>query len=121
MNAIGVGAPTAPRSAAITVSVALDCYDREAMSFLATTAGISGEDVRDLMVAAHRFGRINRLPITIEWLSDNGSYAPPAAGGHPVDLRPRAPLRAAPARFLPNWRMYRRGTRAGNSLRRPHR
>jgi putative transposase len=45
------------------------------MSFLATTSGISGDDVRDLMVAAveHRFGRVNRSPVTIEWLSDNGS------------------------------------------------
>ncbi len=44
------------------------------MSFLATTRGIAGEDVRDLIVAAveHRFGRVNRLPVTIEWLSDNG-------------------------------------------------
>ena len=52
-----------------------DCCDREAMSFLATTGGISGEDVRDLMVTAveYRFGRISRLPVTIEWLSDNGS------------------------------------------------
>src|SRR5262249_41034328 len=31
--------------------------------------------VRDLMLAAveHRFGLINRLPVTIEWLTDNGS------------------------------------------------
>ena len=31
--------------------------------------------MRDLMVAAvvHRFGRINRLPLTIEWLTDSGS------------------------------------------------
>ena len=45
------------------------------MSFLATTGGISGNDVRDLMMAAveHRFGIVNRLPVTIEWLSDNGS------------------------------------------------
>ncbi|MGC1356233.1 MAG: integrase core domain-containing protein, partial [Xanthobacteraceae bacterium] len=52
-----------------------DCCDREAMSVLATTGGISGDDVRDLMVAAveHRFGGVNRLPTTIEWLSDNGS------------------------------------------------
>jgi len=59
----------------VRVAFALDCCDREAMSFLATTAGISGDDVRDLMVAAveHRFGRVNRLPATIEWLSDNGS------------------------------------------------
>jgi hypothetical protein len=30
------------------------------MSFLATTSGVSGEDVRDLMLAAveHRFGRV---------------------------------------------------------------
>ena len=59
----------------VRVAFALDCCDREAMSFLATTGGISGDDVRDLMVAAveHRFGRVNRLPATIEWLSDNGS------------------------------------------------
>ena len=45
------------------------------MSFLATTGGIAGEDVRDLMVAAveYRFGQVNRLPVTIEWLSDNVS------------------------------------------------
>jgi hypothetical protein len=32
------------------------------MSFLATTSGVSGEDVRDLMLAAveHRFGPVNR-------------------------------------------------------------
>ena len=59
----------------VRVAFALDCCDREAMSFLATTGGVSGEDVRDLMLTAveHRFGRINRLPVTIEWLSDNGS------------------------------------------------
>ncbi|QDC36220.1 DDE-type integrase/transposase/recombinase [Sphingobium fuliginis ATCC 27551] len=53
----------------------LDCCDREAMGFVATTAGISAEDVRDLMTATveHRFGRVNRLPATIEWLTDNGS------------------------------------------------
>ena len=45
------------------------------MSFVATTGGITGEDVRDLMVAAveHRFGGVNRLPAPIEWLTDNGS------------------------------------------------
>src|SRR5262249_31931417 len=58
----------------VRVAFALDCCDREAMSFLATTSGVSGEDVRDLMLAAveHRFGSVNRLPVTIEWLSDNG-------------------------------------------------
>jgi putative transposase len=45
------------------------------MSIVGTTGGLSGNDVRDLMVAAveHRFGRVNRLPQPIEWLSDNGS------------------------------------------------
>ena len=59
----------------VRVAFALDCCDREAMSFLATTSGVSGEDVRDLMLAGveHRFGLINRLPVTIEWLTDNGS------------------------------------------------
>jgi putative transposase len=58
----------------VRVAFALDCCDREAMSYVATTAGITGEDVRDLIVAAveHRFGRVNRLPGTIEWLTDNG-------------------------------------------------
>ena len=58
----------------VRVAFALDCCDREAMSFVGTTGGISGDDVRDLMVAAveQRFGRVNRLPQPIEWLSDNG-------------------------------------------------
>ena len=32
----------------VRVAFALDCCDREAMSFVATTSGITGEDVRDL-------------------------------------------------------------------------
>jgi putative transposase len=56
----------------VRVVFALDCCDREAMSLLATPAGI---DVRVLMVAAieHRFGMAHRLQVTIEWLSDNDS------------------------------------------------
>jgi len=59
----------------VRVAFALDCCDREAVGFVATTEGIKGEDVRDLMVAAVecRFGLVNRLPDTIEWLTDNGS------------------------------------------------
>ena len=59
----------------VRVAFALDCCDREAMSCVATTSGITGEDVRDLMVAAveHRFGRVNRLPVEIEWLTESGS------------------------------------------------
>ena len=59
----------------VRVAFALDCCDREAMAYVATTEGIKGEDVRDLMIASveSRFGQIDRLPRTIEWLSDNGS------------------------------------------------
>jgi putative transposase len=59
----------------VRVAFALDCCDREAMGHVATTEGIKSEDVRDLMVTAveHRFGLVNRLPRTIEWLTDNGS------------------------------------------------
>ncbi len=44
----------------------------------ATTAGLSGEIIRDLMIACveQRFGAV-RTPHPIQWLSDNGSvYAP---------------------------------------------
>jgi putative transposase len=45
------------------------------MSFVATTGGITAEDMRDLMVATveHRFGQVDALPHAIEWLTDNGS------------------------------------------------
>src|SRR5258707_129821 len=76
----------------VRVAFALDCCDREAMSFLATTSGVSGEDVRDLMLAAveHRFGVVNRLPVTIKWLSEMAAVTSPArhdrwrSGGHRV-------------------------------------
>jgi putative transposase len=58
----------------VRVAFALDCCDREAMSWVATTGGITGDLVRDLMVEAveTRFG--SALPAQpIEWLTDNGS------------------------------------------------
>lgn len=59
----------------VRVAFALDCCDREAMAHVATTDGLASKHIRDLMVLAveHRFGRVNQLPGTIEWLSDNGS------------------------------------------------
>ena len=59
----------------VRVAFALDCCDREVLGHVATTEGIKGEDVQDLMITAveYRFGPVNRLPQTIEWLSDNGS------------------------------------------------
>jgi putative transposase len=59
----------------VRIAFALDCCDREAMAWVATTGGISGGDIRDLMVQSveARFGLVNRLRAPIEWLSDNGS------------------------------------------------
>jgi putative transposase len=59
----------------VRVAFSLDCCDREAMSWVATTGGIEGEHIRDLMVETleRRFGSVNRLAEPIEWLSDNGS------------------------------------------------
>lgn len=58
----------------VRVAFALDCCDREAMSWVATTGGISGDLVRDLMVEAieSRFDGAERIA-PIEWLTDNGS------------------------------------------------
>jgi putative transposase len=59
----------------VRVAFTLDCCDREAISWVATTGGIASADVRDLMIESveRRFGLVNRLPVPIEWLSDNGS------------------------------------------------
>jgi transposase InsO family protein len=58
----------------VRVAFALDCHDREAISWVATTAGISGEMIRDMMIRCveQRFGGI-RAPHPVQWLSDNGS------------------------------------------------
>lgn len=58
----------------LRVTFALGCCDREAISWVASPLGYSGNDVRDVMLEAveKRFGQT--LPITpIQWLSDNGS------------------------------------------------
>jgi putative transposase len=58
----------------VRIAFALDCCDREAMSWVATTGGITGDMVRDLMVEAveTRFGAATPAQ-PIEWLTDNGS------------------------------------------------
>jgi putative transposase len=57
----------------IRVAFAMDCCDREVMSWVATTGSINGEIIRDLMTEAMeaRFGLIHQVPGRIEWLSDN--------------------------------------------------
>ncbi|HBP0049869.1 TPA: IS3 family transposase [Pseudomonas aeruginosa] len=58
----------------LRVTFALDCCDREAISWVASPHGYSGDDVRDVMLEAieQRFG--GELPTSpVQWLSDNGS------------------------------------------------
>ena len=59
----------------VRIAFALDCCDREVMSWVATTKGIDAGLVGDLMMQAveYRFGANNTAPAEIEWLSDNGS------------------------------------------------
>jgi putative transposase len=65
----------------VRVAFALDCCDREVMSWVATTRGIDAELVGDLMMQAveYRFGASCTVPAEIEWLSDNGSCYTAAA------------------------------------------
>jgi transposase InsO family protein len=58
----------------VRVAFVLDTCDREVISWVATTGGISGEMIRDLMIESveRRFGG-QQTPHPVEWLSDNGS------------------------------------------------
>lgn len=58
----------------LEVAFALDCHDRELMTYVTSSRGIDGELVRDLMTEAleGRFGKVDRVPHLIQWLSDNG-------------------------------------------------
>ena len=58
----------------VRVAFAIDTCDREIIAWHATTGGISGEMVRDLMLACveRRFAAI-RAPYPVQWLADNGS------------------------------------------------
>jgi putative transposase len=78
----------------VRVAFALDCCDREALGYVATTEGIKSEDVQNLMIAAveHRFGPVNRLPRTIDWLTNNGSCyvaGPTRSFARELGLEPR--------------------------------
>lgn len=58
----------------VRIAFALDCHDREVIGWTATTAGISGEMIRDLMIGCveGRFGAF-KTPHQVQWLTDNGS------------------------------------------------
>lgn len=57
----------------IRVAFCMDCADREVLSYIATTGGITGHLIRDLMAEAieYRFGIVDEVPEPIQWLSDN--------------------------------------------------
>ena len=59
----------------VRIAFALDCCDREVMSWVATTKGIDSGLVSDLMMQAveKRFGANKTADHTVEWLTDNGS------------------------------------------------
>ena len=61
--------------APLRVVFALDCCDREAMSWAASTGGYIGDMVRDVMLQAveNRFAGALKAESEVEWLSDNGS------------------------------------------------
>jgi putative transposase len=58
----------------VEVAFAMDTCDREVMGYVATTAAITGEMIRDLMAESveQRFGAVDSVPHPIQWLSDNG-------------------------------------------------
>jgi len=58
----------------VRVAFTLDTCDREVMSWNATTGGISGEMIRDLMLeSVERRFNDQQTPHPVEWLSDNGN------------------------------------------------
>lgn len=76
----------------VRVAFVLDCHDREAIGWVATTAGISGELIRDLMIQCveTRF-RAFRAPEPVQWLTDNGSIY---AAANTVDMAVALNLKA---------------------------
>lgn len=58
----------------VRVAFAIDTHDREVIAWQASSAGIGGQIVRDLMLACveRRFHAL-RAPHPVQWLADNGS------------------------------------------------
>lgn len=57
----------------VHIAFSLDTCDREAMRYIASTKGIDGQMIRDLMLETveYRF-QASRTPFAIQWLTDNG-------------------------------------------------
>ena len=59
----------------VQVAFALDCCDREVISWVASSRGINGRMVTDLLAQSiqNRFGtNTTKVPSRIQWLTDNG-------------------------------------------------
>ena len=58
----------------VRVAFAIDTCDREIIAWQASTGGVTGEMVRNLMLACveRRFNAL-RAPYPVQWLADNGS------------------------------------------------
>ena len=58
----------------VHVAFSIDTCDREVMRYVASTIGIDGQAIRDLMIETveYRFGA-TQVPDTVQWLTDNGS------------------------------------------------
>lgn len=58
----------------VHIAFSLDTCDREVLGYVASTIGMDGAAIRDLMFESveYRFGKVTRLPHQIQWLSDNG-------------------------------------------------
>jgi transposase InsO family protein len=58
----------------VQVILALDCCDREILSYLATTGGLSGEMAREVLTEAFEkgFPGVLTAPCPRAWLTDNG-------------------------------------------------
>lgn len=58
----------------VHVAFSMDTCDREVISYVASTIGMDGATVRDLIVESveKRFGKVDKLPHRVQWLTDNG-------------------------------------------------
>ena len=58
----------------VHVAFSIDTCDREVMRYIASTVGVDGQAIRDLMLETveYRFGQ-PKVPRIVQWLSDNGS------------------------------------------------
>lgn len=58
----------------VHVAFSLDTCDREVMRYIASTIGVDGQMIRDLMIETveYRFGQA-KVALPLQWLTDNGS------------------------------------------------